>query len=180
MNHRVGDILLRRIEPKDLDALYDQKNDPEVAALLGGFTTGYSRGELKDWLEHHRKRPDECMWAIARLEDDTCLGHVGFYQIDHRIRSAEFAIMIGDRTRWGSGIGYACTKFAINYGFGELNLNRIHLSTLSSNERAIRLYQALGFHEEGRLRQAQYKGGHYLDVILMALLRAEYDEELRR
>lgn len=176
MNQKVGDILLRRIELKDLDGLYDQKNDPEIAALLGGFTTGYSREELKDWLEYHRKRQDECLWAIASIEDDTCLGHVGFYQIDHRIRSAEFAIMIGDRARWGSGIGTACTRFAIDYGFFELNLNRIHLSALSSNERAIRLYQAIGFREEGRLRQAQYKGGRYLDVVLMALLRAEYDE----
>lgn len=180
MNYRVGDILLRRIEPKDLDAFYDQKNDPEIAALLGGFTIGYSTEELRDWLEHHRKRQDECIWAIARLADDSCLGHVGFYQIDYRIRSAEYAIMIGDRARWGSGIGKICTRFAIDYGFRELNLNRIHLSVLSSNERAIRVYQAIGFREEGRLRQAQYKGGQYLDVILMALLREEYDETRRR
>jgi ribosomal-protein-alanine N-acetyltransferase len=175
MNYQVDGIILRRPEPADLDALYAQKNDPEIAGLLGGFTTGYSRQDLKEWLEYHRQRQDEVLWAIVRPEDNACIGHVGLYQIDNRVRAAELAILIGDSTAWGKGVGRNCTKFVVEYGFCELNLNRIHLSVLSTNERAIRLYRGLGFREEGRLRQAQYKRGQYLDVLLMALLREEYD-----
>jgi RimJ/RimL family protein N-acetyltransferase len=176
MNYQVGDVILRRPEPSDLEALYQQKNDPEIAGLLGGFTTGYSRQDIKDWIEYHRQQKDEVIWAIVCRTDGTCLGHVGLYQIDFRVRSAEFAILIGDHTAWNQGIGTNCTKSVIEYGFGELNLNRIHLSVLSSNERAIRLYQKLGFREEGRLRQAQYKHGQYLDILIMALLREEYSD----
>jgi len=175
MNYHIGEIMLRRPELADLDALYAQKNDPQIAQLLGGFTTGYSKQYLKEWLERHRQRQDEVLWTIARAEDDACIGHVGLYQIDFRVRVAELAILIGDRTAWGTGIGKTCCRFAIEYGFDELNLNRIQLSVLSSNERAIRLYNGVGFREEGRLRQAQYKHGQYLDVLLMGLLREEYD-----
>lgn len=174
MNYQLGDIILRRPEPKDLDSLYQQKNDPEIAALLGGFTTGYSTKDMTDWLDYHRRQRDEVIWSIARSLDDICLGHVGLYNIDYRIRSAEFAILVGNRTAWGKGIGRKCTEFMLHYGFKELNLNRIHLSVLAINERAIRLYHLIGFQEEGRLEQAQYKGGNYVDVILMRILRQEY------
>lgn len=176
MNYQLGDVLLRRPDPCDLEALYHQKNDPEIASMLGGFTTGYSRQDINDWLNYHRQLKDEVIWAIVRAADTVCIGHVGLYEIDSRIRAAEFAILLGDRTVWGKGIGTTCTRFAINYGFGELNLNRIHLSVLASNDRAVKLYERLGFKMEGRLRQAQYKNGQYLDVLLMALLREEYND----
>ena len=171
---RLDQVVLRRPEPKDIDALYEQKNDPEVAALLGGFSMGYAQEDIRRWIEAHRTRTDEVLWVIAGGDDDRCLGHVGLYRIDHRIRAAEFAIMLGDRSVWGHGIGRLCTSFATQYGFLELNLNRISLQVLATNERAVRLYGSMGFREEGRLRQAQFKGGEYIDVIQMSMLRAEY------
>lgn len=97
--------------------------------------------------------------------------------IDHRVRKAEFAILLGDRSVQGVGLGRELTRFALRYGFQEQNLSRISLDVLESNERAIRLYHALGFKDEGRLRQAQYKNGRYLDVVLMAVLREEWVED---
>ena len=44
MNYRINSFVLRRPEPGSLRALYQQKNDPEIAVMLGGFTTGYAIG----------------------------------------------------------------------------------------------------------------------------------------
>lgn len=174
MNHTVAGHVLRKPEPEDIRALYEQKNDGAIARLLGGFSTGYSEADLVQWLEFHRTRQDEVLWVIADQGTEVCVGHVGLYEIDYRIRDAEFAIMIGKPATWGRGLGTACTRFAVEYGFQQLNLNRIHLSVLASNERALRLYEKIGFQREGVLRQAQYKDGEYLDVIVMGLLRGEY------
>lgn len=174
MNYQIDDYILRCPEPGDLETLYHQKNDPEIAGMLGGFTTGYSMADLSHWLDYHQKKMDEVLWVIAAAESDQCVGHLGLYKIDHRIRSAEYAILIGVRALWGKGLGRACTSFALDYGFLELNLNRIYLSVTATNERAIDLYTFLGFKEEGLLQQAQYKGGRYIDVYLMRILRKEY------
>lgn len=174
MNYSVGAYRLRCPEPMDIAALYEQKNDPGVAALLGGFTSGYSREDLAQWISFHRERRDEVLWVIADAETDRCVGHVGLYKVDHRVRSAEFAILIGDRAHWGKGAGRAISRAVLRYGFCELNLNRIELSVLSTNERAFALYRSLGFQVEGRLREAQYKQGQYIDVIMMGLLRSDY------
>lgn len=174
MNFRLGDYLVRRPEADDLDALYEIKNNPEVGALLGGFTNGYSRMDLREWIESHRKNANEVLWVVADATTDDCVGHVGLYGIDHRSRTAELGIMLAPRV-WGIGLGKSCTGFVLRYGFHQLNLNRISLRVLAQNERAIALYRSSNFVIEGRLRQAQFKGGEYIDVILMSLLRAEYE-----
>ena len=179
MSHRVAGILLRKPEPKDIESLYQQKNDPELAGFLGGFSAGYSHADIAEWIERHRSREDEVLWIIADPDEDRCLGHVGLYKIDHRVRSAEYAILLGDKSWHGRGIGKAVTRFVVDYGFSMLNLNRIALSVLASNQRARRLYAASGFQEEGALRQAQYKDDAYQDMVLMALLREEYDAQRR-
>lgn len=173
MRYEVGDLILRCPEPKDVEALYQFKNDPEIANLLGGFTTGYSRADLDSWVEHHRQATNEALWTIGRAKDDGCVGHVGLYNIDHRVRRAEFAVLLGDKTLWGQGYGKAITRQVLDYGFEFLNLNRIELSVLAENARALHVYEGLGFKREGTLRQAQFKAGKYLDVVLMAILASE-------
>lgn len=59
-------------------------------------------------------------------------------------------------------------------GFGDLNLRRIFLRVLADNTAAIRLYQSLGFIEEGRLREAVFVDGRYQDLLMMGLLQSEY------
>jgi RimJ/RimL family protein N-acetyltransferase len=81
--------------------------------------------------------------------------------------------MIGAKDRWGQGLGRDVVSHVTKWGFDNLNLNRISLSVLATNDRAIRLYTLLGFVEEGRCRQAQFKDDGYVDVVLMSLLRAE-------
>ena len=174
MNHQIGDYILRHPEHTDVEDLYEQKNDADIADMLGGFSMGYSRADLSEWIDYHRKCANEIVWVIAEADTDRCVGHVGLYKIDQRVGSAEFGIMLGDRTVWGKGLGRACTEFAVDYAFTQLNLNRVELSVLATNERAAKLYRSLGFVDEGRLRQAQFKAGQYVDVLLMGLLRSEH------
>lgn len=174
MNKLKNTFVLRKPKTGDAEALLKFKNDATNMALLGGFSTGYSSKDIEGWIENHKSRSDEVLWIIADEKDDSCLGHVGLYQIDYRIRSAEFGILLGDRSRWGKGIGRQVMRTVIEYGFRQLNLNRISLTVLAHNERAIRMYEAIGFMREGLLRQAQYKDGRYMDLVCYALLRDEY------
>lgn len=167
------DFMLRFPEPRDVEALYAFKNDPEMAELLGGFTRGYSRADIAGWVDFHHNAKDEVLWVVTTRED-ACVGHVGLYKIDHRVGQAEFAIILGKHAIWGRGLGTKLTRFAVEYAFNQLNLRRLYLDVLSINPRAQRVYEKLGFVVEGRRRQAQFKSGKYVDVIEMALLRAEY------
>jgi RimJ/RimL family protein N-acetyltransferase len=170
----LDEVVLRRLEPNDINDLYQYRNDWEVIRTLGGFSAGYSRQDLKEWMEYHRNCRDEIIWTVAEQETDRCLGHVGLYNIDHRVRKAEFAIMIGDRKWWGRGLGRKVTQAVVDYGFCHLNLHRVYLSVLQNNERAISLYHSLGFRKEGVLRHDQFRDGSYLDTVLLGIHEEEW------
>ena len=55
-----------------------------------------------------------------------------------------------------------------------LNLNRIFLNVFENNPRAIRAYEKAGFVLEGRLRQAEFKDGKYIDILVMSILKDDY------
>jgi [ribosomal protein S5]-alanine N-acetyltransferase len=166
--------LLRPLESSDLDALHVMRNDRSNTLLLGGFSTGYSHADLEAWLSTHRNRRDEVLWAIASKPDDVCIGHVGLYQIDHRIRKSSFGILLGDRDYQGRGIGKEASVAVITYGFHELNLHKVWLSVLATNTRALALYRKLGFQQDGVLRDDQFRAGQYMDSILMSVLATEW------
>jgi RimJ/RimL family protein N-acetyltransferase len=67
----------------------------------------------------------------------------------------------------------------LRHGFGTLNLNRVYLRVYADNQYAIRTYEKVGFVHEGRLRQAVYKYGKYSDVLMMSVLREEWDAKLK-
>lgn len=170
---RLDGVILRKFDEADVPALYTFRNDPEVASGLVGTSHGYSMKDLASWVEAHRNRSDEVLWAIANEAYNACIGHVGLYRIDHRVRKAEFAILLG-RGDQGKGMGRKLSKWVVDYGFKQLNLNRVSLTVLPSNNRALSLYESLGFQREGVLRADQYRDGEYLDVVLMSLLRDEW------
>ena len=174
----LGDIRLRGFEPEDVDALYQLRNSQDVLRSLGGFSKGYSRRSLVEWIEMHRNCADEALWAIALKDSDRCVGHVGLYRIDHRVRKAEFGIAI-DASQQGKGFGRQATSAVLQFGFDELNLNKIDLSVLTTNIRAINLYERMGFRKDGILRDEQFRNGQYVDVLLMSILYREMQTDAK-
>lgn len=64
----------------------------------------------------------------------------------------------------------------ITFGFRDLNLRRIWLRVDADHPRAIALYERLGFHGKGLLRSADWRRGHPVDVLVMGILRVDFDQ----
>jgi RimJ/RimL family protein N-acetyltransferase len=171
-------IRLRHVEREDLPRFVEWLNDPEVRRGLA-MHLPLSMAEEADWFENTLKRePDERPLAIevGRAEGWALVGNCGFFNIEWRARSAELGIFIGDKDCWNKGYGTEAMRLLLRHGFDTLNLNRIYLRVFADNPRAIGAYEKAGFVEEGRMRQAEYHEGHYLDVLLMSVLKSEWKE----
>jgi RimJ/RimL family protein N-acetyltransferase len=70
----------------------------------------------------------------------------------------------------GRGLGRTLARTALDAGW-ERGLERVALLVFASNERAISLYQRLGFAHEGVRRRARKLDGVYDDEMLMAVFR---------
>ena len=71
----------------------------------------------------------------------------------------------------GCGVGTALLAAALDLADNWLGLRRIELSVYPDNERAIRLYERFGFAAEGTARDYAFRGGAYVDALMMARLR---------
>ena len=172
-------IRLRAITRADLPLFVEWLNDSEVTHGLIHYLP-FSLEDEESWFEGMRKTPQEehpLMIDICSEEGWEAIGDCGLFDIDWRIRQAEFGIVIGAKQHWNKGYGTEALKLMIQHGFNALNLNRIHLRVYETNPRAIRSYEKAGLTLEGRKRQAHFDNGKYIDVLLMSILRAEWQEK---
>jgi diamine N-acetyltransferase len=171
-----GKVRLRAIERQDLPRFVEWLNDPEVIKGLL-FHSPLSLAEEEGWFEAMLKRPPaEHPMGIEILEGNqwVMIGNCGIHNIDWRCRSADVGIFIGEKRQWNQGYGTLAMQLLLQHCFESLNLNRVALEVYEDNLRAIRSYEKAGFVQEGRKRQAMYKDGQYLDILMMSILRHEW------
>jgi len=166
-------VTLRALTEADLPRLTEFKNDVEVELLGGGDPPRPRTFEVvRDFVAEQAKDKDSPNFAIEA--DGRFIGDCGLFNSDRRSGTAEVGIGIGDRAYWGRGYGREALSLLVDYGFRMQNFRKLWLTVHGSNERAIRSYCAVGFVEEGRLREQAWSGGRYEDILLMALFRSDF------
>ena len=81
--------------------------------------------------------------------------------------SGELSIAVR-KDYWGQGLGRRMMEKALSWAEGVLE--RVELNVVDSNERAIKLYESLGFVVEGVKRRAVKLSDGYHDIYIMAKL----------
>jgi len=174
-------IRFRAIERSDLPVFVTWLNDPEVRAGISAYLP-MSLAREQNWFEDMLKKPlEEQPFAIEiKHKDDWLLiGTTSFFNFSWRSRKAEIGIMIGEKAYWNQGYGTEAMLLMLQHGFETLNLHRIYLKVYSTNPRAIRAYEKVGFVHEGRLREAHYADGVFADDLVMSMLRPEWEEKIK-
>ena len=133
-----------------------------------------SRAEHDRWFAEIRSREDVRIFGIRLLEGDRLVGTCQLHSIHPVHRSAELQIRIGEQDARRRGFGLAATRRLLAIGFGELDLHRVYLHMLATNEAARRLYERAGFRVEGVQREAACIEDAWVDVTLMAILASEF------
>ena len=163
--------MLAPVRDEDAPALFAWINDRESALLAAPYAPVHER-DHEAWFEDVRRRDDVVLFGIRSRDDDRLLGTCQLRAIDRRARAAELRIRLGDEDDRGRGLGSEAVGLLLRHAFDDLNLRRVSLQVLATNERALAVYRAAGFEEEGRLREAAYVDGSYVDVLLLATLRS--------
>jgi RimJ/RimL family protein N-acetyltransferase len=113
-------------------------------------------------------------FTICLLADDRRIGNVALRNIDRENGAAEMSIVITDKASQGQGLGTDALNCLVDFGFGELRLERIYLHVFDYNPRAMRSYEKAGFKTDAVLRHSRFHQGRHHDVHLMAILRDDW------
>ena len=165
--------VLRPLRMEDAKILSEIANDIEVRDYLSNvfpYTEIVEENFIKSLSS--QKVPTDIVFGIEI--DGKLIGTVGIHRINWASRNGYLGIAIFDKGFWNRGIGTEATSLILKYAFEYLNLHKILLEVYEYNERAIRVYEKLGFKREGILRKNHYLKGKYYDVIVMGILQEEY------
>lgn len=165
-------VRLRPMRPDDLPKFVEWLADAEVRRWLAALDKPPTLQDEIEWYEDTRGNPDNVLWSIETLDGDL----VGTIELRTTMRSqrAELGIAIQDKTRWNQGLGEDAIRHVLDYGFDDLELNRVDLTTDETNIRGLRCYEKCGFTREGLLRQHRLIEGEFGNTVVMSILRSEW------
>jgi RimJ/RimL family protein N-acetyltransferase len=136
----------------------------------------WSVKKIQSWRENGLERSEPCVFffGVRTLQEDRLIGFTYFIGVSWTHGDAWMGIGLGEREYWGKGYGTDAIRVILRYAFTELNLRRVTLCVFAYNPRAIRVYEKVGFKDEGRLRQYLARDGQRHDMIIMGMLREEW------
>jgi len=139
----------------------------EAAPTAAPFISRWSAAEHREALED----PDQD--HIAIVDDDQLAGFIllaGLTNANHAIELRRIVV-----AKPGAGLGGRALELVIEYGFERLDAHRLWLDVKLDNHRAQRAYERAGFKREGVLRDALRTNGVYESLLVMSILKPEYD-----
>lgn len=165
-----ADVKLRPLEREDLKFVHKLNNNAKIMSYW--FEEPYeSFVELQDLYDKHIHVQSERRFIVER--EGEMLGLVELVEIDYIHRRAEFQIIIHPQHQ-GHGYSVKATKLAMYYAFSVLNMHKLYLIVDRVNEKAIHVYEKVGFRIEGELKDEFFVDGKYHDAIRMCMFQEEY------
>lgn len=167
-------VELRAIELEDLELMREMLNDPEIESWVVGWAFPVSKAQQHKWYESNINDDSNQRFIISTPNGP--IGLATLTNIDWKNRRATHGIKIARRENRGRGIGTDAVMAIMRYAFDELQLNRLEGSILDYNEASRKLYCGrCGWSVEGVQRTAIYKNGAYHDLLIVGILRSDYD-----
>ncbi|QOX64774.1 GNAT family N-acetyltransferase [Anoxybacterium hadale] len=109
---------------------------------------------------------------VFKRKEDSAI--VGFSLIKMDFKSDVFELRRIAVSEKRKGYGKEAMLALLRYAFEEKNMNRFWLDVYPDNFIGIHLYEGLGMHRDGVLRQNYKSERGYLDQIIYSMLQNEY------
>jgi len=139
-------LVLRHLEPEDLDALYALYCDPEMRQYYpdGTRTVEETKEELDWFLRGHPRRPELGLWATVERRTGEFLGRCGLlpWHIDGK-DEVELAFMI-KKERWREGFATEAAHGIIKHSHDVIGLHRLVCLVMPGNAASARVAAKAG------------------------------------
>lgn len=183
LNMHGDKVALGPLQKSMISSFQRWENDFAVSIMSGDYLGPVNWEKTEAHFERYLKKDAgsaSIEFAIYERASLQVIGLAELKHIDRWQRTAEYGIVIGEKSCWGKGYGTETTILMLDYAFSVLGLHNVLLSTVSYNERAIRAYTRAGFRVMGRRREAARLGDQIYDVIYMDCLATEFRSPMKK
>lgn len=172
---RTERLFLRPMAEPDAQSLFAIFSDPRVARYL-------SRPPWPDLDSAHQRivRDIDALPAgkylclgIELAHEGRLIGECSLFSFNEQCRRAEVGYGLAFDA-WGHGYMHEALSALLDFGFSQLDLNRVEADIDPRNEGSAKSLERLGFKHEGFLRERWIVDGEVSDTALYGLLAREW------
>jgi RimJ/RimL family protein N-acetyltransferase len=138
-------LVLRPFIESDLDAYAAIAADPETMRYIGGGVQTREEAQRSlAFVQDHWQRRGHGLWAAEEKASGALVGRIGLIQPDGW-PGLEVGWLVA-RHRWGEGIATEGGRASLDWGFEQLEAERILSLIVPANRASIRVAEKLGEH----------------------------------
>lgn len=172
---RGNKVMLRALEPEDLEFLYTLENDENIWEI-SNTQTPYSRFLIRQYLENAHQdiyEAKQLRLAICTLTDTKAIGLIDLFDFDPANKRAGVGIVVHNEIDRGKGFGREALGLLIGYAFTKLHLHQLYANIGVGNSASVSLFTTFGFEFIGVKKDWNYRGTHYEDEALYQLINQQ-------
>lgn len=169
-------IILRALEPSDLEQLYLLENDESVWEI-SNTSTPFSAYILKQYLENSHKdiyEVKQLRLVICISDQKKAVGFIDLFDFDPKHKRVGVGIVIFDVKERQKGYAKEALKLLCDYAFEHLNVHQIFAHITEGNDGSIQLFEKQGFTKSGIRRDWIFSGKDFKDEVVYQLIENVY------
>ncbi|WP_299127046.1 GNAT family N-acetyltransferase [uncultured Winogradskyella sp.] len=166
-------ILLRALEPEDLDFIYEIEND-ESLWELSDTQTPYSRYLIKQYLENAYQDIYEAkqLRLVICTPNDCTIGLIDVFDFNIKNKRAGIGILIKDKSNRDIGYGKEALQLLVDYCFEALHLHQVYANISENNTASLKLFKNNGFKTIGLKEDWSFDGKQFLNEYILQRINA--------
>lgn len=175
MGGKNPDIILRALEPTDIDFLYEWENDQKIWHVSNTLVP-FSKYILKQYIANSHKDIFETKQLrfmidiLATGHQQRSVGTIDLFDFEPFHLRAGIGILIARESDRGKGYATEALNRLIEYAFKTLNLHQLYANITTDNHASLKLFQKAGFEISGIKKHWIRNSQGFTDEALLQLL----------
>jgi len=153
---------LKKIRKEDLKQIVKWRNDSKIIRFNTQFFL-LNMELQKKWFEEITKKNSKSKMFVFKYGKEI-VGIGGLIHYDYQNKSADIAIILGEKKIRGKGFGTRGLEMLVEYGFKQMKLHRIGADIFEYNKVSLRLFEKLEFKKELEMRDYLWRNGKWWKV----------------
>ncbi len=177
MSNENQKVILRALEPEDIDVLYNWENKQDLWQVSNTIAP-FSRFVLSKYLEsahldiYQTRQLRLMIVLVTPNKPDKTIGAIDLFDYEPLHQRAGIGILIGDTTEKGKGYASMALDELIEYSFSILQLNQLFCNISIDNKISLNLFKKHGFVEIGIKKQWNKTPQGFVDEVMLQRIRS--------
>ncbi|MCW3161947.1 GNAT family N-acetyltransferase [Chryseobacterium oryctis] len=168
-------LLIQKLDTETMNRIFEINNEHEIKKTLGITSEEEFARQKKIHQQGYESYNRKMMnFQIVEKQSNTIIGNCGYHTWNPQHHRAEVGYALNSDKFKNKGFMKEALKKIIEFGFQNMELNRIEALIGDDNIPSRKLLEHFGFTKEGIMRGHYLIDGVFENSILYSLLKSEY------